>query len=184
MLNVEERLVILGQTVSSPSVAPLNLEVLTGAGSTLNLDGNRPAAAERSRLGTRDLAAEKLRRETDRELWGTTRPGVPRSRLPGRGSPWARRPTCLPAPRANAAPGKSPSSRARHSRSTSTCTRSSMSLAAAWWAGCSRRVHVFHSKVEMGPETDVFDLLVVELTAWRIAVEILRQDLKIAPQNV
>ena len=43
MLSVEERLLILGQTGASPGVAPLNLEVLTGAGSTLNLDGNRPA---------------------------------------------------------------------------------------------------------------------------------------------
>jgi hypothetical protein len=77
-VNLDEWLVILDETGLLPRVATLNLEALTGAGSSLSLDGNRPEAAERSRLRTQDLDADALRRESELELWGTTLPGVPR----------------------------------------------------------------------------------------------------------
>lgn len=61
---------ILSITGNLPEVPSLDLERLTGSGSTLNVDGNRQSAADRAIERLNGMDAQKLRQEATEEISG------------------------------------------------------------------------------------------------------------------
>ncbi|HGP4641959.1 TPA: hypothetical protein ACLNHT_003732, partial [Vibrio cholerae O1] len=57
-------------TGNLPEVPSLDLERLTGSGSTLNVDGNRQSATERAIERLNGMDAQKLRQEATEEISG------------------------------------------------------------------------------------------------------------------
>ncbi|MEH0346382.1 hypothetical protein, partial [Vibrio cholerae] len=60
-VNLDEWIGILSITGNLPEVPSLDLEQLTGSGSTLNVDGNRQNTADRSIERLNGMDAQKLR---------------------------------------------------------------------------------------------------------------------------
>ncbi|HDG1635278.1 TPA: conjugal transfer protein TraN [Vibrio cholerae] len=69
-VNLDEWIGILSITGNLPEVPSLDLERLTGSGSTLNVDGNRQSAADRAIERLNGMDAQKLRQEATEEISG------------------------------------------------------------------------------------------------------------------
>jgi len=69
-VNLDEWIGILSITGNLPEVPSLDLERLTGSGSTLNVDGNRQSAADRAIERLNGMNAQKLRQEATEEISG------------------------------------------------------------------------------------------------------------------
>ncbi len=69
-VNLDEWIGILSITGNLPEIPSLDLERLTGSGSTLNVDGNRQSAADRAIERLNGMDAQKLRQEATEEISG------------------------------------------------------------------------------------------------------------------
>jgi len=69
-VNLDEWIGILSITGNLPEIPSLDLERLTGSGSTLNVDGNRQSAADRAIERLNGMDAQKLRQEATEEVSG------------------------------------------------------------------------------------------------------------------
>jgi conjugal transfer mating pair stabilization protein TraN len=67
----------MADTGHFPGPGTLNLEVLTGTGSTYNVGGTRPDAAERTGVRSEGLDTDAARRAAEMERWGTALPVLP-----------------------------------------------------------------------------------------------------------
>jgi len=81
-VNLDEWLGILVQTGHFPTLEKLNIEDLTGMGSALAVDGQRPTAAVRASARTDGLAGDQVRHDAAGEAWGATLPALPGAAAP------------------------------------------------------------------------------------------------------
>ncbi len=79
-VNLDEWLAILVQTGHFPTLETLDIEDLTGMGSELAVDGQRPNAAVRSTERVEGLDGDQLRHDAAGDAWGATLPALPGAR--------------------------------------------------------------------------------------------------------
>lgn len=76
-VNLDEWLAILLETGQFPTLDRLNMAALTGTGSTLDADGNRLDAAQRTTKRSDGIDAAAVRQQAETEWWTNTLPTLP-----------------------------------------------------------------------------------------------------------